>query len=280
MKSMNDKIEQAADIIKNSDAIPISAGAGMGVDSGLPDFRGTEGFWKSYPPYKSLGFNFYDMANPSTFSSDPRLAWGFYGHRLNLYRKTVPHSGFKILKKWIQKKGNNYFVFTSNVDGQFQKAGFIPEKIMECHGSIHFLQCSTPCSAEIFPNELTIKIDPKTMRASEKIPKCTNCGSVLRPNILMFGDFNWISRRADKQNERLTSWLLKNRDNKIVIIELGAGISVPTVRYFSDNISAKYNAHLIRINPRDYNTKGVPIPLNAKIALEKIELLMKSSTTT
>jgi NAD-dependent SIR2 family protein deacetylase len=118
------------------------------------------------------------------------------------------------------------------------------------------------------------------MRAIEEIPKCPNCGSVLRPNILMFGDFNWISKRTEEQNRRLTSWLLKNRNNKIVIIELGAGISVPTVRYFSETTSIKYNAPLIRINPMDYNTKGIPISMSAKTALEKIDLLLSSSKAT
>jgi len=280
MGSINNEIKQAADAIKNSEAIIITAGAGMGVDSGLPDFRGTEGFWNSYPPYKKINMNFYDMANPATFITDPQLAWGFYGHRLNLYRKTVPHSGFSVLLTWVNRKQKNFFIFTSNVDGQFQKAEFDTEKILECHGSINFLQCSIPCSEEIFPNKFSIKVDHKTMRAIEEIPKCPNCGSVLRPNILMFGDFNWISKRTEDQNRRLTSWLLKNRNNKIVIIELGAGISVPTVRYFSETTSIKYNAPLIRINPRDYKTKGIPISMSAKTALKKIDLLLSNSKAT
>ena len=52
----------------------------MGVDSGLPDFRGDRGFWKAYPPYAKLGLHFAEMANPRWFDSDPELAWGFYGH--------------------------------------------------------------------------------------------------------------------------------------------------------------------------------------------------------
>ena len=71
----------------------------MGVDSGLPDFRGNEGFWKAYPPLAKLGIQFEEMANPQWFNDEPNLAWGFYGHRLNKYRKTAPHAGFSILKK-------------------------------------------------------------------------------------------------------------------------------------------------------------------------------------
>ena len=82
---------------KDADAILVGAGAGMGVDSGLPDFRGKSGFWKAYPPLAKMGIEFEEMANPYWFTKNPSLAWGFYGHRLNLYQKTKPHCGFNIL---------------------------------------------------------------------------------------------------------------------------------------------------------------------------------------
>ncbi len=56
----------------------VCAGAGIGVDSGLPDFRGNQGFWRAYPPFAELGLSFVDMANPQWFASDPEFAWGFY----------------------------------------------------------------------------------------------------------------------------------------------------------------------------------------------------------
>ena len=146
----NKLISTIAEKIKNAKALLICAGAGMGVDSGLPDFRGNEGFWKAYPPYAKLGLSFVEMANPKWFNRDPGFAWGFYGHRLTLYRQTIPHKGFDILLKWGQNKKEGYFVFTSNVDGQFQKAGFADEKIIECHGSIHHFQCLHGCSQPIF----------------------------------------------------------------------------------------------------------------------------------
>src|SRR6266853_6748314 len=95
--STDEKVRLAAEAIKAADALLITAGAGMGVDSGLPDFRGTKGFWRAYPVIAKLGLSFEEMANPSWFKKSPELAWAFYGHRLNLYRKTVPHAGFKHL---------------------------------------------------------------------------------------------------------------------------------------------------------------------------------------
>jgi len=83
-------LEYAARTIGSAEAMVITAGAGMGVDSGLPDFRGPEGFWRDYPPFAKLGLSFEQLATPGWFERDPALAWGFYGHRLERYRRTTP----------------------------------------------------------------------------------------------------------------------------------------------------------------------------------------------
>ncbi len=69
---ITEQIKRAADAIHGANAILIGAGAGMGVDSGLPDFRGNEGFWNAYPPFR--GKSFAEMANPQWFERDPALA--------------------------------------------------------------------------------------------------------------------------------------------------------------------------------------------------------------
>lgn len=128
-------ILQAARAIAEADALLIGAGAGMGVDSGLPDFRDQEGFWKAYPPFR--GRSFASMSNPAWFDHDPEQAWGFFVHRLNLYRDTPPHAGFEIVRRWAESRPAGYFVCTSNVDGHFARADFDEDRILECHGSIH-----------------------------------------------------------------------------------------------------------------------------------------------
>jgi hypothetical protein len=95
-------IERAADLIGDADALIIAAGVGMGVDSGLPDFRGSEGFWNAYPALGRDRISFSGLASPASFMENPALAHGFYGHRLALYRATQPHAGFAILKKWVR----------------------------------------------------------------------------------------------------------------------------------------------------------------------------------
>jgi NAD-dependent SIR2 family protein deacetylase len=246
-----DALQEAAEAIRGAQALLIGAGAGMGVDSGLPDFRGNEGFWKAYPPYQKLGLDFMSLANPRWFRDDPALAWGFYGHRLNLYRKTQPHEGFRILLNWSKRLKHGAFVFTSNVDGHFQRAGFSTNHVMEVHGAINFMQCSRQCG-DIFPaDSLAVGIDETTMRAQQPLPSCPRCGALARPNILMFYDWEWDSSEAAKQQARLSTWLQKVDSASMVVVECGAGTAIPTVRNFCDQVADHPQRKLIRINLRE-----------------------------
>jgi NAD-dependent SIR2 family protein deacetylase len=264
-------IRSAADAVRTADALLIGAGAGMGVDSGLPDFRGPEGFWKAYPPFR--GRQFSELSTPHWFTTDPSLAWGFFGHRLHLYRAAEPHAGFAILRRWGDRLPLGHFVFTSNVDGQFQKAGFPEERVVECHGSIHHLQCARMCGRPIWPaDDVRVDVDEATIRARSELPTCPNCGGIARPNILMFGDADWESERTNQQERRYLSWLRAVQGRKVVAVELGAGLAIPTVR-FECQIRA---ATLIRVNPREADTSdgGISLPLGAAEALGKMDALM------
>ena len=245
-----DNITLAKQAIEAADAILITAGAGMGVDSGLPDFRGNEGLWTAYPPIKKLGYDFKQMESSSLFRNNSKLAWGFYGHRMNLYRDTEPSIGFNLLKDLVKTKDDNYFIFTSNVDGHFQKAGFPENKIYEIHGSINYLQCINNCTSQIFKNNIeNIKVDMGTLEIDD-VPECSACRSVLMPNILMFGDATLNESKISKQNDEFNQWLKFVKGSKIVILEIGAGRTIPTIRNFSDKYSKKNeNSILIRINP-------------------------------
>ena len=161
---------KAAKFLRECDTIVIGAGAGFGRDSGLPDFRGNEGFWKAYPPYRNK-FNFMECANPDFLLSNPNLFWGFYGSRLQMYREKQPHEGFQIVRELARKmseKGDNLFAVTSNVDGHFGKAGYKEDRIFEVHGSIHFLQCG--CGT-LQPNHFQPNVDLNQMSCTN-LPKC------------------------------------------------------------------------------------------------------------
>lgn len=269
---IDEATQKAAKLISEADGLLITAGAGMGVDSGLPDFRGTSGFWQAYPALGEAKIEFTEIANPKAFRVHPTLAWGFYGHRLNLYRVTVPHEGFAILRRWGESKPHGAAIFTSNVDGQFQKAGFSQRQIHECHGSIHWLQCTDSGCGEIWSaKDFNPVVDEEHCRLISELPSCPACGKLARPNILMFGDWGWIPERYDDQEILLDAWL--NRPSKLVVIEMGAGTTIPSVRRFGERQSAS----LIRINVRESEGRGgdvVSIPLGALEALSMVEAVM------
>ncbi len=265
----------AADAIRRARVLVIASGAGMGVDSGLPDFRGERGFWKAYPMYERLGISFVGAANPAHFHRDPSFGWGFYGHRTDLYRRTEPHDGFRILRQWIRRFNLPHFVVTSNVDGHFQKAGFGEDRVLEVHGSIHHLQCLSPCSDAIWPNREAIPVDHRTMRAL-RIPRCPHCGGVARPNILMFGDFSWLAHRTDRQESLFGKFLEENSGNEVVVVEMGAGTAVPTIRGMSERLGRRRGVTVVRINPREpwIDEPHLSIPDGSLAALTKIEEML------
>ncbi|MDX9721121.1 MAG: Sir2 family NAD-dependent protein deacetylase [Myxococcota bacterium] len=264
--------KQAAELLALSEAILITAGAGMGVDSGLPDFRGVEGFWRAYPAFRKAGLRFESLANPRLFESDPQLAWGFYAHRLGLYRSVIPHQGFRILSSL--SAGRSRFVFTSNVDGHFQRSLCSEAEVYEVHGSIHHLQCTKPCCDLVWENRLELSFDATTLRARDPLPRCPHCHALARPNILMFGDGSFVDSRADAQAAAFRAWLDQNLGKALCVLELGAGTAIPTVRMLGEDL-AKLGAGLIRINPRDASVPAGAISLRAG-ALEALRQLQQS----
>ncbi|WP_175691497.1 SIR2 family NAD-dependent protein deacylase [Burkholderia anthina] len=247
-------VASAVDALARADALLVTAGAGIGVDSGLPDFRGTDGFWRAYPALRHARVEFHEIASPQAFRAHPQLAWGFYGHRLGLYRDTVPHAGFAILRRWMDAMPKGGFVLTSNVDGQFQKAGFDPARIVEIHGSIHAMQCLRPCSDDTWDAApFTPEVDAAACRLTGELPRCPRCGGLARPNILMFGDRGWLGDRHDAQERALQDWIAQA--GRVIVVEIGAGTAIPTVRMLSERLGAD----VIRINAREAHARRADV---------------------
>ena len=169
-----------------------------------------------------------------------------------------------------------YFVFTSNVDSHFQKAGYDGERILECHGSLEFVQCLAFCTTEVMPAvEAKIDIDQATFRARPPLPKCPRCGGLARPNVLMFGDGEWIESRREEQHARYRQWLHSIRGSRLVIVECGAGTAVPTVRWECERLGGT----LIRINVREPQVPEgqIGIERGALESLTELDLLLQQS---
>ena len=226
-----------------------------------------------------------EVSNPSWFLRDPAFARGFMGARLKAFDNAVPHAGFPILKKWAERQKLGYTIFTSNINNFFQRAGFSSDNIQETHGNAYFLQCvdNHKCIGDIWPlgdYRPTLTAD---LRAEGDLPQCKHCGGLARPNILMFGDWGWLSDRSDAQKEnfeRQYEAVDQASDKKIVVMEIGAGLDVPTVRRFSESFLYKApGTTVIRINPHDSksNTEGlITLPFKALNALQELDSLLSN----
>ncbi|QDT14225.1 NAD-dependent protein deacetylase [Alienimonas californiensis] len=165
-------------------------------------------------------------------------------------------------------------MFTSNVDGQFQQAGWDSDRIVECHGSIHFLQCLVRCSDAIWPaDDVTVEVDAETCRAKGELPTCPGCGLLARPNVLMFGDAGWLPGRTDDQERRYAAWRNGLPREALTAVELGAGTAIATVRRECERRADR----LVRINPRDAAVPagGVALKCGALDALDRLDAALR-----
>lgn len=98
----------------------------------------------------------------------------------------------------------------------------------------------------IFPaGPETIEIDETSMRAVDPLPTCPNCGSLARPNMVMFGDWSWEGERTARQSQRMAAWLASLEGARVVAIECGAGTAIPAVRLFCER---NVGTHSLRPN--------------------------------
>jgi NAD-dependent SIR2 family protein deacetylase len=189
----------------------------------------------------------------------------------------VPHPGFDILRRFAERLPEGGFVFTSNVDGHFTRAGFAAERISECHGSIHYLQCLDDCRQALWPaDDFVPQVDEEKALLLSDFPVCPHCQGLARPNILMFGDWGWNEARAAAQDQCLRAWL--RRVERLLVIEVGAGTQIPTVRRLGESLSAR----LIRINPDEPQlgaTAGISLACGALAGLRQIETQLNQMDT-
>lgn len=284
-------VDSAAEALWNCDAWIITAGAGMGVDSGLPDFRGTNGLWKD----KDLAMTYEEMSDDKWFFEDPAFAWGVNYTQLEMYRETQPHKGFAILKQWVDLLDKPYYIFTSNIDCQFEKAGFQHDKVVTCHGDVHHLQCiNRSCraenrnddvwSADCIPSGLKQEVNLGSLkfkdvkRLEDSCFRCPRCGDLARPNIWFCADRNhvpWEDEIQRRDDFNAFMYKISEEGKRLVVIECGGGMAIPSVRCEGEDKvdEAGEGSLLVRINPTDCKVpqaRGVGLPFGAREGLERI----------
>ena len=247
------------DSINNSDGIVILAGAGMGVDAGIPDFRGKSGLWTAEKD------NFMKFSSGAAFHERSLEAWNFYITRLLKHKKLPPHRGYYDLKKLLDDLNKDVFVVTSNVDGHFKKALYREDKIYEIHGNLEYIQCSNRCHNALYPMpEFT-----ESLNTLDGAPKCPKCNGLMRPAVMMFNDPWFVMNLVEEQSQKCIEWY-SNKSN-VFGIEIGAGTAVPSIRIHGRELTQA----LLRINPYEFTVnRPQDIAINST-ALDGIDALIK-----
>lgn len=248
-EELTQKEETIRDILINADMCLIYTGAGMGVDSGLSVFRGTDGLWERYPEAGNLGLDFKSLANPQNYIKYPEVVIPFYLDRYKSYVNADPHSGYYELFGYVSGMKDGYFCVTSNVDGLLEKTGF--ENVYNMHGSIHKWQCSSYRCAKENDEAGLVSLEGRDLSDIEKL-RCPKCKEYLRPNIQMFYDGDCVDTEYDRQENiylSKTNRYSEKRNKNVAIIEIGAGNEIRSIRSEAENKAYDYDTKVIRINP-------------------------------
>ncbi len=167
------KIQQLKIIIEDSSNIVFFGGAGVSMESGVPDFRSENGLYQAvkqygYPPEELLSFSF--------FQNHPELFFDYYKNNL-IYRAALPNKAHQALAR-LEAEGKVKAVITQNIDGLHQSAG--SRNVLELHGSVHKNHC-VGCKKTY---DLDYIMDSANCTGS--IPKCQACGGIVRPNVVLY----------------------------------------------------------------------------------------------
>jgi len=167
--------------------ITVLTGAGISAESGIPTFRGSEGYWtigsKEYHPQ--------EMATFAMFSQKPDEVWKWYLYRMNVCGIAKPNSGHYALAEMEKLFGNHFTLITQNVDGLHLKAGSSHEKTYQIHGNIFYMRCSAECSDNLYSVPRTFQGRPKNTDIDDrerKLLTCPRCGHKTRPHVLWFDE--------------------------------------------------------------------------------------------
>jgi NAD-dependent deacetylase len=150
--------------------ILVITGAGVSAESGIPTFRGKDGYWRNLDPTK--------LATPEAFARDPNLVWDWYCERRQRIRKAQPNPAHRAIAN-LALQADEFLLVTQNVDDLHLRAGLPPEKIVQIHGDIFMTRCSR-CEFRRYEHEHE--------QDGASLPKCPDCGALMRPGVVWFGE--------------------------------------------------------------------------------------------
>ncbi|MEY3012847.1 MAG: hypothetical protein RIT45_1582 [Pseudomonadota bacterium] len=194
--------EDAADATRDAlgelGTLVVVSGAGLSADSGIPTFRGEEGYWKA----GSRNYRPTELATAEAFFRVPEVVWPWYLYRRGVCRAASPNPAHHALVRLARVLGERMTLLTQNVDGLHLRAGSPPERTYEIHGNIDFARCAADCRPGAFPLPDDLRPfgkDDTLDDATRARLRCAWCGGPARPHVLWFDEsydevhFRWNS---------------------------------------------------------------------------------------
>ena len=238
----------------------VLTGAGVSAESGIPTFRGKDGYWRNLDPTK--------LATPEAFARDPQLVWDWYRERRQRIRNARPNAAHEAIARLAQRT-DEFLLVTQNVDDLHARAGIPAERMVRIHGDIFVTRCSR---CEFERRDYEHPPSPRLRRTGEQeqqqdnvVPRCTKCDALMRPGVVWFGE--QLSRN---DLERVENFL----DGGACDVVIVAGTTA-TFGYIIDWAlrGSRDGGELIEVNPEEtplsrFATRLVREP--AAIALPRI----------
>ncbi len=187
-------------------------GAGISAESGIPTFRGPEGYWR----VGSVNYRPEELATNAAFQRMPLELWGWYLHRRSACRHAQPNPAHLALVELEAALADRFLLVTQNVDGLHLLAGNSLARCYQIHGNIHYLRCSADCENRVrpLPTELPAEWPKGKLPEGAEIDllKCAGCGAFLRPHVL------WFDECYDEERYRFESSLAAVEAASLLIV--------------------------------------------------------------
>ena len=222
-------IQKLYNALQSADAIVVGAGAGLSTAAGFT-YSG-ERFEQHFADFiRQYGFTDMYTAGFYPFPTEEHY-WAYWSRHIYYNRYVpAPKPVYENLLKLLEDK--NYFVITTNVDHQFQKAGFDKQRLFYTQGDYGLFQCAKPCHQKTYDNEEIIKkmiAQQEDMRIpTELVPRCPVCGGKMVPNLrsdeTFVEDEGWHAA-----SQRYTDFLMRHKDGRVLFLDLGSGGNTPII---------------------------------------------------
>ena len=196
---------------KSDGQITVLTGAGISAESGIPTFRGPEGYWtigsKQYHPQ--------EMATYQMFVQHPEAVWQWYLYRMGVCRDADPNPGHFAVSEMEDRFQDRFTLITQNVDGLHLRAGNSLERTFQIHGNVFFIRCAKGCIEKIIPipEALPAKTREDALTETDRqLLVCPDCGGWLRPHVL------WFDETYNEEHYRFVSSLKAARRTELLLV--------------------------------------------------------------